>query len=103
VKSSYRKLESMVLREDLWNAAERSVFGKIWKSPAPSKVVAFSWKLLYDRILTWVNLADRNVLPAEAPRHCAFCERFDDSSSHLFLHCDVTMRVWQGIMVGGRG
>jgi len=98
VSSSYRKLVGIVLREEVWNEAEKRVFVKIWKSPAPSKVVAFSWKLLYDRIPTRVNLAIRNVLPTDAPRHCAFCERFDESSSHLFLHCDVAMGVWQGIM-----
>jgi len=65
VKSSCGKLEGMVLREDLWSEEDKSVFSKLWKSPAPSKVVAFSWKLLHDRIPTRANLAVRNVLPSE--------------------------------------
>ncbi|KEH34551.1 hypothetical protein MTR_3g063130 [Medicago truncatula] len=68
VKSSYGKLEGIVLTEDFWSETDKRVFRKIWKSPAPSRVVAFSWKLLYDRIPTKVNLAVRNVLPMEASR-----------------------------------
>ena len=105
VKSSYAKLEALVLREDLWRVGEKGIFSKLWKSPAPSKVVAFSWKLLDNRIPTRLNLAVRNVLPIfnvlplmDAPTSCAFCERVDESSIHLFLHCDVAGKVWKGIM-----
>jgi len=31
---------------------EEGVFGNLWKSPTPLKVVAFSWSLLLDRIPT---------------------------------------------------
>jgi len=48
VKSTYDKLVGLVLEEDLWSMEEKSVFAKLWKSLAPSKVVAFSWKLLHD-------------------------------------------------------
>jgi len=46
---------------------EKRVFRQIWKSPAPSKVVAFAWKLLLDRIPTRMNLARMNVLSPESP------------------------------------
>lgn len=42
VKSTYDKLEGIMLREDLWSEEEKGVFSKLWKSPAPSKVVAFA-------------------------------------------------------------
>lgn len=64
----------------------------------PSKVVAFSWKFLYDQIPTRVNLSMMNVLPTDAPQCCTFCETVDESSIHLFLHCEVAVRVWQGVM-----
>ena len=99
VKSSYGKLEGLLLREDLWSVEEKGVFCKLWKSPAPSKVVAFSWTLIHDRIPTRVNLSVRNVLPPDALRCCALCERVDESSIHLFLHCEVAGRVWHGVMV----
>lgn len=45
VKSAYSKLEHLFLMEDLWREEERMVFSNLWKSPAPSKAIAFSWKL----------------------------------------------------------
>lgn len=45
----------------------------IWKSMAPSKVAAFSWKLLHDRIQTKVNLLHRQVLPPETCLICVLC------------------------------
>ncbi|XP_024626859.1 uncharacterized protein [Medicago truncatula] len=52
VKSAYEKLVSLVLIEDLWREEEKLVFSQVWKSPTPLKVVAFSWKLLLDRLPT---------------------------------------------------
>jgi len=49
--------------EDNRNVDERRVFHCIWKSLAPSKVVAFSWKLFLDRIPMRVDLQRRNILP----------------------------------------
>lgn len=98
VKSTYGKLEAVVVREDLWSVEEKGVFAKLWKSPAPSKVVAFSWKLLYDRIPTRVNLLVRNVLPTDASHLCTLCGRGEESSIHPFLHCEVAGRVWRDMM-----
>jgi len=49
---SYTKLEGLFLRENRWSEGERGVFSKVWKSPVPTKVVAFSWKILLNRIPT---------------------------------------------------
>lgn len=65
VKSSYTKLEHLVLFEDLWREEENGVCQYVvnmWKSPSPSKVVAISWKLLLNRVPARENLALRNVL-----------------------------------------
>jgi hypothetical protein len=45
VKSAYSKLERLFLMDDLRREEERMVFSNLWKSPAPSKAIAFSWKL----------------------------------------------------------
>ncbi|PNX87293.1 hypothetical protein L195_g043380, partial [Trifolium pratense] len=37
-----------------------SVLEHIWESPTPSKVIAFSWQLHYDRIPTRRNLEARD-------------------------------------------
>jgi len=47
------------------------VFHQLWKSQAPSKVLALSWKLLLDRIPTWLNLSRRNALPLQEKLHFA--------------------------------
>jgi hypothetical protein len=52
VKSSYLRL-----LEDLGSVDEIEdglidIFEHIWDSPAPSKIIAFSWQLLYERIPT---------------------------------------------------
>lgn len=70
------------------------MFGQVWKSPAPSKVVALSWKLLLNRIPTRLNLAYRNVLPHNANLHCVLCDLEDESTSHLFIHCGVSWIIW---------
>jgi len=60
-------------------------------------VVAFLWKLLLDRIPTRRNLARQNCLPSEAPTVCVLCGRAEESSKHLFLHCNVTNYVWRKV------
>jgi hypothetical protein len=87
-----------VLTENLWREEEKGVFEDLWKSPAPSKVVAFAWKVLRNRIPTKVNLALRNVLGPDQNNLCTFCNRVEESSVHLFLHCDFTSSVWLSIM-----
>lgn len=98
VKSTYDKLMALMLVEDRWSIEEKMVFGSIWKSPAPLKVVVLSWKALHNRIPTKVNLRIRNVLPAEASSSCVWCGRVDESVEHLFLHCSFAMEVWGKIM-----
>lgn len=98
VKSAYEKLDGLVLVDELVAEEEKLVFSQIWKSPAPLKVVAFSWKLLLDRIPTRVNLHVRNVLPSEAPLACVLCGNGVETSNHLFLHCSVASRVWMNVM-----
>lgn len=89
VNSMYKKLEEDVLVEDNLDGLERRVFCNIWKSMAPLKVVAFSWKLMYDRIQTQINLCVRNVLPLGATTSCVLCNVSEESSNHIFLHCEV--------------
>lgn len=93
VRSCYLKLESSLVDEVRWNVEKMRVFENIWKSKAPLKVVAFSWKLLLDRILSRTNLARRNCLPHEVTTLCVLCGRLEESSMHLFLHCNFTTKV----------
>jgi len=79
--------------EDNRTEGEKTVFRQIWKFATPSKVVAFSWRLLHDRIPTRSNLAIRNCLPPGVTTNCVAClnvaECTSDISSLLTLHlCD---------------
>jgi hypothetical protein len=99
VSSMYRRLEETAGRGNAYGEVERRVFGQAWKSPAPSKVVAFSWKLLLNRIPTRLNLAYRNVLPSNANLRCVFCDLEDESTRHLFLHCRVSWNIWTQVQI----
>jgi hypothetical protein len=75
------------------------VFENLWKSPAPSKVVMFAWKVLLNRVPTKVNLALRNVLDPEESSLCVMCNSVEESSTHLFMHCDLASFVWSKLML----
>lgn len=98
VKSSYLKLEKLLVLEEGKDLQEKKVFKEIWKSLAPSRVVAFSWKLLLDGISTRRNLARRFALPPKASIVCVFYGHDEESSIHLFLHCEVTCAIWREFM-----
>lgn len=99
VKSLYLKLEGREIGEELWPNEERRDFRNIWKSGAPSKVIAFVWKALLDRIPTRVNLDIRNCLPPDIGPNCVWCVEAPESSSHIFLHCDMARNIWLSVML----
>lgn len=98
VKSLYHKLEGRGLGEVVRPEGERRVFRHIWKVAAPSKVRAFVWKSLLDRIPTRINLEKRNCLPPGVGSNCVRCVAVAESSSHLFLHCDLAWNIWLSLM-----
>jgi hypothetical protein len=98
VQSAYLKLEALVLGEEVWDEGEKRVFDDMWKSSAPSKVVAFGWHMFLNRIPTRDNLALRNVLPLEVSPLCVMCNLKEESVLHLFLHCEVACAVWSKLM-----
>jgi len=55
--------------------------------------------LLLNRVPTKVNLALRNVLSLEDSTLCVMCNGGEESSCHLFLHCNVAWGVWARLMV----
>lgn len=98
VKSAYANLEGLVLCEDVWREEEKGVFVDLWKSRAPSKVVAFTWRMLLNRIPTISNLALRHVIGPENSHMCPLCGRVEETTTHLFLHCDLASKVWLVLM-----
>jgi hypothetical protein len=94
VKSLYKKLDGVLMGADGCPEEERKAFTQIWKSGAPSKVVAFSWKLLLDRIPSKGNL---EIRPDESPNYL-WCVSERETSTHLFLHCEMARGVWLRLM-----
>jgi len=94
VKSIYKKLEGVASQNEVTGEEEKQVFSQLWKSPAPSKVVAFAWKVLLNRIPTKLNLVRRNAIPPNASLNCVLCHLVEESSNHLFLHCSVSWMIW---------
>jgi hypothetical protein len=100
VTSCYKLLERLFLIEDNIPDGDAHVFSYLWKCKTPSKVLAIAWTMLLDRIPTRVNLAYRGVLNVEESRNCLLCRRVEETTLHLFLHCEVVLKVWQRVMFG---
>lgn len=96
--SSYNKLEGLTFRAVSWSEGEKGVFEKLWKSSAPSRVVAFAWRALLNWVPSKVNLALRNVLGPDDLKACVLCNNLEETSLHLFLHCEVASLVWINLM-----
>ncbi|GAU45443.1 hypothetical protein TSUD_107350 [Trifolium subterraneum] len=94
--SAFSLLETLVPNRIIPQPLEVLVFKNLWKSPAPSKVCAFSWQLLLDRIQTKDNLRKQRMLQNNNV-NCVFCGSCAESGSHLFLHCDCASKVWYQI------
>jgi hypothetical protein len=97
VKSAYESLAKELVVGPILPVLEAKIFKDIWCSPAPSKLIVFSWQLLHDRVPTKDNLILRVILPHGNDGLCVWCRSVRESSTHLFLHCKVASAVWYGI------
>lgn len=98
VSSMYRKLDELRPVVHPRTEGQLKVFTSIWKSPAPTKVIAFSWKLFRDRIPTRGNLSRRHALSKNSPLNCVIYEGVPEESDHLFLHCVTATAIWTNLL-----
>lgn len=82
------------MRRDEW---EILIFKKYWKIKAPQKILAFSWKVLKNRISTKRNLNIRRVLGASQDLSCVFYNGEIEDTRHLFLQCERAHKVWMKV------
>ena len=68
----------------------------IWNKDVPLKVVLFAWRLFRDRLPTKMNLVRRGVISNEARLCTAGCGS-EETSDHLFLHCNIYGSIWHNI------
>jgi len=67
-----------------------------WNKDVPLKVVLFAWRLFCDRLPTKNNFIRRGVITYEARLCTAGCGS-DETSDHLFLHCNIYGTIWNYI------
>jgi hypothetical protein len=97
VKSAYNLLDKELGNEEELAGELEGVFDHLWDSSAPSKVIAFSWQLIYDRVPTRSNLHLRGIRVSDKPWECLGCVGHVETSNHLFLHCPCAMQIWSEI------
>ncbi|GKV46844.1 hypothetical protein SLEP1_g53805 [Rubroshorea leprosula] len=68
---------------------------RVWNPIIPSKISAFNWQLLQDRIPTKSNLQRRGITTELDDGICALCEEEVEDSNHLFLRCKVAKWLWK--------
>jgi hypothetical protein len=97
VKSTFLLISNLSMPAVLIPTWHAEAFKVIWKCLTPSKVSAFVWQLLHDRIPTRVNLLRRRIIDVNGDFSCPLCHDNSESSLHLFLYCDVALKVWAGV------
>lgn len=96
-QSTYGWLQQIGQSSDWRGEVDTSIFQQFWKTKAPPKVLAFSWKVLRGRVPTRQNLLRRLVLGMSQDLSCALCEEEMESLNHLFVHCRSVLRVWSKV------
>ncbi|PNX97438.1 cysteine-rich receptor-like protein kinase [Trifolium pratense] len=96
VNFAYLLVVSAYSNQRVCDPVEQFAFNNIWKCGSPSKVCAFSWQLLLNRIPSKDNLRKRRMLQ-EHQQVCALCNLKVETVLHLFLHCEIAAKVWYAI------
>jgi hypothetical protein len=96
VNSAYLLLVAEFSPRPVSDPVEDFVFKHLWKCGVPTKVCAFSWQLILDRIQTKDNLLRRRIIQAQHG-NCSLCGENLESGRHLFLHCCFAAKVWYDI------
>jgi hypothetical protein len=70
-------------------------FKSIWKVNIPSKITCFMWLCLKDCIITGANYRKQGGI---GPSVCSLCLKDEETTSHLFIHCETTQFIWKEIL-----
>jgi hypothetical protein len=96
-KVAYQHLQLLTRQGGNTSQQQQFIFSNLWKGAAPSKVLAFSWQLMLDRIPTKDNLRVRGV-PCDNGMMCPLCSNYEETACHLFLCCEIAARIWYEIL-----
>ncbi|WMV52983.1 hypothetical protein MTR67_046368, partial [Solanum verrucosum] len=86
VKGAYKKFNPYDNQIEDWP------WKLIWKVKIPYKVSCFTWLVAKQAVLTQENLMKRGI--HLSPR-CFFCEEKAETVTHLFIHCRITLQLWE--------
>jgi hypothetical protein len=92
VKATYVYLDHLLNTHTPIYSLLSFTFKFIWKCGVPSKVSAFAWQVLLDKVPTRDNLRRRGVVGVEGSS-CPFCQEGPETVSHLFLHCRIMAAI----------
>jgi hypothetical protein len=93
VKEGYGFLSDNFLPPSELNDSDCLVMKRLWDSMALSKVIIFTWQLMFQCLPTRVNLSRMGVLTPQADLHCVWCSSEPESETHLFTMCRVAVQV----------
>ncbi|XP_058742452.1 uncharacterized protein LOC131614937 [Vicia villosa] len=96
VKSCYAKLLQGQDASPI-DPSYKSCLNVVWDSLIPQKVKLFGWRLLRNRLATRDQLIRRGILEGDDNCRCPLCNSAAESSEHLFLRCNWSVRIWADI------
>lgn len=68
--------------------------------PAPTKVIAFTWKMILNKIQTKQSLCKKNIRSNNMDNLCTFCNQVDENTTHLLFSCRYHMRYRSFLTLG---
>ncbi|XP_058759850.1 uncharacterized protein LOC131633146 [Vicia villosa] len=84
-------------KDKAWPIATVRNMCVVWNLCLPLRIKAFVWRFLANEIPLKDLLLDRNV-PNIGSSACVFCLAHPENATHLFLHCDVSRRIWSSTL-----
>lgn len=90
VKSAYYGvLENLV---NIGNLKVQGDWVSVWQLKVTPKVKLLTWRLLREVLPTKVRLNRKGV---NCPIFYQFCEHGEENDCHIFVGCDIAMKVWE--------
>ncbi|KAL8532344.1 hypothetical protein ACS0TY_008806 [Phlomoides rotata] len=69
-------------------------FKIIWNKLVPLKTITHSWRFLWDRLPTKINMLRRNILNSQSNLKCVLCNNKEETAKHIFFECEMSHKVW---------
>ncbi|GKV25907.1 hypothetical protein SLEP1_g35285 [Rubroshorea leprosula] len=74
---------------------QERVFKRVWNPNLPTKISAFNWQLLLNRLPTKSNLLKRGFGVIMGDGKCSLCQEEEEDAIHLFLKCKNVRWIWK--------